>query len=567
MRRIILGSLGLSLGIFASSANAQDSRNAPPAQRTARLGRPVAIAPPTAAANSSGDTGVTPAGLLTPRSGDIPVPAPMPANSGGALNSVPIGNAPPAGTPMRNIPTGGIPTNGVVMNGVPTGVPLPNLPPGARIVGPSIVEDRLVGSTGALSQPTPVPPGSTIVPSVGGPGVPMVDGQQYGDCASGDCGGGAFPVGEEAFGRLGGVRSGRSWVSAEYLMWWTQAAQVPALVTTSSPAAAGRLGVGDTRVLAGAGGFGQTYHSGLRVGAGHWFGEDQVRGVDMRIFVLGQAESNFFANTNQYPLLARPFNNVNPNTPNFGSSSEIIADSVRATGAVQVHLENQAWGAELNYRRLLCGNPCASGRLEGLIGYRYFNMQETLWITENFTAIPGGGSAVASGVVTDYFRTTNEFHGGQIGLAGSITRGRWTVDGRATVAFGNLTRSATISGSQSLVLNNGTPVNANGGLLAIPGANIGSFSDSVFAVIPEVGLNVGYQLTSRMRVFVGYNFLYLGNALRPGAVIDTNVDAARIPNFLPGNPAPIAGTPRPAPQIRSSDFFIQGISFGLQFNW
>jgi hypothetical protein len=353
-------------------------------------------------------------------------------------------------------------------------------------------------------------------------------------------------------------------------MWWTQAAQLPPLVTTSSPAAAGRLGVGDTRVLAG-GSFGQTFHSGIRVGAGHWFGPQQIRGVDMRIFVLGQAESNYVATTNQYALLARPFNNVNPNTPFFGSSSEIIADSVRATGAVQVHLENQAWGAEANYRRLLLGDPCTCNRLEGLVGYRYFNMQETLWITENFTAIPGaamgGGLPVASGVITDYFRTTNEFHGGQIGLAGSITRGRWTVDGRATVAFGNLSRSVSISGSQNLVLNNGTPVTANGGLLAIPGANIGSFSDNVFAVIPEVGLNVGYQLTSRMRVFVGYNFLYLGNALRPGSAVNTNVDAARIPNFLPGNPTPIPGPAQPAPQIRSSDFFIQGISFGLQFNW
>jgi hypothetical protein len=77
---------------------------------------------------------------------------------------------------------------------------------------------------------------------------------------------------------------------------------------------------------------------------------------------------------------------------------------------------------------------------------------------------------------------------------------------------------------------------------------------------------VGYQLTSRLRFFVGYNFLYIGNALRPEGVIDSGVDVARIPNFPAGSatPLPIA---RPAPQFNLSDYFVQGISFGVQFRW
>jgi hypothetical protein len=116
-------------------------------------------------------------------------------------------------------------------------------------------------------------------------------------------------------------------------------------------------------------------------------------------------------------------------------------------------------------------------------------------------------------------------------------------------------------------MSNGQVVTANGGLLAITGANAGRYSDSVFSVVPEVGLNLGYQLTSRLKVFVGYNFLYWGNVLRPGNAIDPNIDAARIPNFLPPGATPIAGVPRPAPQFHSSGFAVQGISFGLQFNW
>jgi len=394
-----------------------------------------------------------------------------------------------------------------------------------------------------------------------------MEGAIYDDCGTGIPGDPNAMVMDGAVGRVAGM--GRWWVSGEYLMWWTQAAQVPVLVTTSSPQFNGQLGVGNTTPLI-SGPFGQTFHSGGRFTLGRWFGNEQIRGVEARGFFLGQAASTTTLSTMMVPFLARPFNNVNPNTPFFGSDSEIIADSVRATGGAQIHLENQVWGGEINYRRNLLGDPCSMCRLDGIIGYRYLDMSEKLTITEQFATLPGAaiGMPLASGVVFDSFRTTNQFNGGQIGLVGTYQRGRWSLDGRAAVAFGTTNRTLEITGSQNLVMTNGMPATAAGGLLALPGANIGRYSDSVFSVVPEAGLNVGYQLTSRMKLFVGYNFLYMGNVLRPGNAIDTNVDAARIPNFLPpGSAGPVAGPPSPGPQFRSSGFFVQGISFGLQFNW
>ena len=135
-------------------------------------------------------------------------------------------------------------------------------------------------------------------------------------------------------------------------------------------------------------------------------------------------------------------------------------------------------------------------------------------------------------------------------------------------AFGVLDQVADITGGQTLTFANGTTTKTAGGLLALPGANIGVFDHHQFAVLPEVSLNIGYQLTSHTRLFIGYDFLFLGNALRPGGTIDTTVDAARIPNFpLPGAPAPLPGAPRPGPYFTTSDFFAQGINFGLQFRW
>ena len=172
-----------------------------------------------------------------------------------------------------------------------------------------------------------------------------------------------------------------------------------------------------------------------------------------------------------------------------------------------------------------------------------------------------------SGVINDSFRTENRFHGGQVGLTGEVRRGRWYVDGRASIAFGTVFQRADVGGGQQLLFANGAVGQYQGGLLAVPGANIGAFTQNKFAVAPEVSLNFGYHLTPNMRVFVGYNFLYLSSVLRPGNVIDTNIDAARIPNFVvPGNPAPLP-FPRPQPQFNTTDFFAQGINWGVQWTW
>jgi hypothetical protein len=361
-------------------------------------------------------------------------------------------------------------------------------------------------------------------------------------------------------------------VSAEVLTWWNRSAQVPPLVTTSSPQFNGIVGTGDTRVLLGGSSFGDTFHVGGRIGGGHWFDDNQCSGLDWRVFWVAPASSTFVAATPPYPLLARPFFNVNPNTlpfVGFGSTAEVVGGPGVANGAVSATFKSTIWGAEVNYLQNLWRNPCA--RLDALVGYRYIDLLENLTINEAFVRTPGsdmsvGGPAVA-GALTDTFRTQNQFHGGQIGLLGTVQRGRWSINTRATVAFGTVFQSAEISGGQLLTLANGGVQSTPGGLLTVPGTNIGRFSQERFGVVPEIGLNLGYQLTSRLKVFVGYNFLYLSSAVRPGGVIDPNVDAARVPNLLPaGTAAPVAPI-HPQPLLNTSGYFIQGINFGLVYRW
>jgi hypothetical protein len=550
MRRILLGGFALGLGALAPAALAQQPAPAPPQPaRAAKLGRPVALPSPApgpsapARPAAAGD-GVTQAGLFRNS-------APPPATS----------YAPPAafGTPTLAQPPGGsplpAPTPVPTPMPMPMGAPMPMVPPAqpGGAAPPTVTETR--DPTGRI------PSGAVLVPSVAPNGY---------DCPAVCPDDPLCPPQAGGLNRLGSC--GRNWVTAEYLMWWSRSAQVPALVTTSSPAFNGVPGAGDTRVLLGGAALNDTFHSGLRIGGGHWF-DDGCRGFDWRMFWIAPSSANFSAGVPPYSILARPFVNVNPTvtTPGVGvgPTAEVVAGPGVATGRVTAQLTSTLWGAEANYRRFLASS--CFGRLDALVGYRYLDLSERLTVSESFVRVPGSamtvGTPAVAGVITDRFHTENQFHGGQIGLAGTVQRGRWSLNTRATIAFGTVFQSADIAGAQRLTFPNGGVLTTPGGLLAVPGANIGHWSQSRFAVVPEVGVNLGYQVTQNMQLFVGYNFLALSSAVRPGGAINQNIDAARVPNLLPPGSATPISPPQPYPQLHTTAYYIQGINFGLMYRW
>jgi hypothetical protein len=491
-------------------------------------------------------------GLLSPVQDGSQIPTPMPLPGSGQTAPPASGTMVPGG--MGTIVPGNIPLS----SGTPIPAPRP-IPP-----TPSVTEMR--GPEEGMGFPT-YPQGfpstngmPTVVPSiVPGMGYPPggIEGSPSGDC----------PTGAAPIDRVNSC--GRWFASAEYLMWWTRSMQVPSLLTTSSPAFNGILGTGNTTTLYG-GDVGNTFHAGGRFSVGRWFCDDPLWGAEGRFFFLGDSQSTFTANSSQYPVLARPFYNVNDP---MGQFSELVSYPGLANGSVLIKTQTSLWGAEANARRVLYGKVDGGGlEVDAIVGYRYMNLNEKLSIEEEFERTPNSnmrdGTPAINGNVTDLFHTTNVFNGGQIGVSSSYQYGKWSVDGRATVAFGDLEQTAAINGGQTLYFANGTVGKYVGGLLALPNANIGTFRHSQFAVLPEVSLNLGYQLTSHVRLFIGYDFLFLGNALRPGGAVDTTIDAARIPNFpLAGSPAPLAGSTRPGPYFHNTDFFAQGINFGMQFKW
>jgi hypothetical protein len=305
--------------------------------------------------------------------------------------------------------------------------------------------------------------------------------------------------------------------------------------------------------------------------------------AETNFFFLGEEEQTYSFNSRNFPVLARPFFNPNP-TVNLGGLaapgqlSELVALPGLVSGGVEVESRNNFWGIDALARRNL-RDGCV-WQLDVLGGFRYLHLNDEIRIREMLVGasnpmvmglVPAGAEQFQGflGVIEDSFRTQNDFYGGQLGFDSTMYHGRWSLNLRTTVALGNTHSKIQIDGQQVFTQPGTGRTGLNvvpGGLLAIPGANMGTFTRDDFAVVPEVGLNLGYQLTPHVRLYAGYNFLYWNNVLRAGDQISPVVDAARVPTFAPAGSMPLAVV-RPVVPFSSTDFWAQGVNFGVQVTW
>jgi hypothetical protein len=377
--------------------------------------------------------------------------------------------------------------------------------------------------------------------------------------------GGLFGGGGGFFGGLfagggGGACGPSCWVGAEYLLWWIKNGPLPVpLVTTGNPFGAnpGALTDPATRVLLGDRSFDYGPFSGLRITAGGWVEPTHRWGVEGSGFFLGQrSASAAVATPNGLTPLFVPF--FSATLP--GETALPITTPGTGTAAA-VSSSSRLWGADVN--GLFNVFRTDFYHVEALAGFRYLDLQESL----NFNVVtqtpfaPLGGAAVL-GSLTDSFGTRNQFYGPQIGGKAGVRWGRFTADLTAKVALGVMHESVNIAGQKSLTVPAlpGTSFTVPGGIFAEP-SNIGRRTQNEFAVIPEVGLQLGYNITSHLRTFVGYNFLYASNVARPGDQINRNLNLTQVLGTPPIGPA------QPSPLFRHTDFWAQGITFGLEFRY
>src|SRR5262249_43201363 len=134
-------------------------------------------------------------------------------------------------------------------------------------------------------------------------------------------------------------------------------------------------------------------------------------------------------------------------------------------------------------------------------------------------------------LLQDRFSCRNQFYGGQLGARAAFRSGAFSLAATGKVALGATQevlevrgrRSQALTGGGTSILSSDVP----GGFFALP-TNSGRAHKSEFSVLPEVGVQVGYSLTEQVRLFAGYNFLYLSNVLRPGSQIDPTLNVGQL---------------------------------------
>ncbi len=361
----------------------------------------------------------------------------------------------------------------------------------------------------------------------------------------------------------------RFWATGEYLLWWIKGAPLPTpLLTGSNPADAGVLGRPTTRVLFGGEDVNLEGRSGGRFSAGVWFDRGQRAGLEGSYLFLGSHAVRQFAGVSGDrldTLLAVPFRDANPAAP--GESSVVVSAPNAFSGAADLTVNSELWGAELNGVVRLWSEPRWSVGL--LFGFRYLQMNESLTYRTSSPDFPPSTPDDVR-LTFDGFDARNRFYGGQLGGRVEYAAGRFFIRATGKLALGSVQQRVTIAGTtltNDFTDSTGPAQQFPGGYLA-QRTNLGAYERDRFAVVPEVTVNVGCQVTRRMRASVGYTFLYLSEAARPGNHIDRVINSSQSEaiQFAP-QVGGLTGPGRPAFSFRDSDFWAQGINLGLEFRY
>ena len=235
-------------------------------------------------------------------------------------------------------------------------------------------------------------------------------------------------------------------------------------------------------------------------------------------------------------------------------------------GSVNIDAVTRFQGANIRFlRNLCCWEGCGSSWWDGcpvplakrfdlLLGYRYNRLDDSLTINQQHS-IQG---TVRDG--SDVFDTENTFNGFDLGTSLRFRRACWSLDLTAKIGIGNTRSVVTIDG---VALQSNVQQTPGGSILAVS-SNSGRFVNTSFTMLPEVGLDLGYQINPCWRFRTGYTLMYWCGVYRPGDQIDQHIN----PNLWP--PLPINGNNAglwPQYPGRASDFWAQGVNFGLEARW
>jgi hypothetical protein len=359
------------------------------------------------------------------------------------------------------------------------------------------------------------------------------------------------------------------WVGGEWLHWRLDGSHLPPLVTDGSANTSinsvARLSDPGTRILSGDQTVNDGWRSGFRVFGGVWLDCCRTCGVGVDYFDIDNDDYRFTSENDPTRIVGRPFFNTQLGQDDV----ELVSVPNELSGTAHVNSTDNFRGAGITFNKQLwqCCDPCScnSKEVNLLGGYRFYEYDTNLSISENLLVLPGTTTPLVPGTtffVQDRFRTHNEFNGGEIGLQGLCKRNCWWLDGMARLAMGEQHRTVRVNGQTIVdVPGGGTAIDA-GGLLTSDVTNIGRYDDSDFVVIPEFRLGIGTQLTHYCSVRVGYNVIIWNDVARAASHLPPGLQVD--PRNLP--PVQAGGGPEPEfPGVKGSQLLAHGLDVGVMF--
>ena len=362
------------------------------------------------------------------------------------------------------------------------------------------------------------------------------------------------------------------YVRADLLLWSTRGMQVPTLVTTGNPAStqipAGVINEdgslpGNTAILFGNGLINSQGRTGGRIVFGQYL--NPCWAVEGEYFALADQQTAFRSNAAAgNGFVGIPF--FDESNDGLPAVFTVAPGAGGPAGSVNIDAVTRFQGAGVRVlRNLCCWEGCGPSwwdgcpvpvakRFDFLMGYRFNRLDDSLIINQTHDIL--GTTRIGR----DVFDTENQFNGLDLGTMLRFRRACWSLDLITKVGIGNTRSVVLING---VAFQNGVQQTPAGSILAVS-TNSGRFVNNSFTMLPEIGLNVGYQINPCWRFTTGYTLMYWCGVYRPGDQIDQHIN----PNLWP--PLPLQGNNAglwPQYPGRASDFWAQGVNFGLEARW
>lgn len=348
--------------------------------------------------------------------------------------------------------------------------------------------------------------------------------------------------------------SNRFWVEADYLYWKINDSPEPVPLVIQQPVSGGP----STTILGGSK-INTDWRSGGKFGLGYWFDDCLTWGGEVNYFFLGEKSRNFevASDANGAPRLRIPYFNVQTGL----EDSSPLATPGLYRGSAALKLKNSMQGAELNLVKTIPVCDCHT-KFGLLAGFRYWNFDEHLQFIGNSPVI----TPVTIYNYYDKFHVENNFYGGQIGASFDYNYCSFFLNVKGKVAFGALCQETVIDGFFETSEFTGLVETFNSGFFAEP-TNIGKHKKTRFSVLPELNVNIGYDVTDNFRLQVGYSVLYVSDVLFAGKQIDRNINPSQSANIDFTDTPVLVGEPSPNAKMRTDSLWAQGLNVGFEFKF